>query len=212
MGSLCSCFCVPDAEENVESNSSNHGNSISPDGFIQNLRNKCGALFGKVETHAPLSIQAAASSSSVVAPINTQLDTSTHLPNHVNPQNSQLQRHGKGTSRSHLERELHRRSNVQIRVDKQDGSYYEEESKGWHSKSSGKVLTEKVESGVEYFYPPAEEDEDVCPTCLEEYTTENPKIITHCHHQYHLSCIYEWMERSDKCPICGKLMEFNETS
>ncbi|KAG6497455.1 hypothetical protein ZIOFF_045355 [Zingiber officinale] len=48
------------------------------------------------------------------------------------------------------------------------------------------------------------EDEDVCPTCLEEYTTENPKIVANCAHHFHLSCIYEWMERSDTCPVCGK--------
>ncbi|CAN4122032.1 unnamed protein product [Withania somnifera] len=56
------------------------------------------------------------------------------------------------------------------------------------------------------------EDEDVCPTCLEEYTPENPKIMTKCSHHYHLSCIYEWQERSEKCPVCGKFMEFEETS
>ncbi|CAN6568176.1 unnamed protein product [Malus baccata var. baccata] len=48
------------------------------------------------------------------------------------------------------------------------------------------------------------EDEDVCPICLEEYETENPKFITKCKHHYHLSCILEWMERSDACPICDQ--------
>ncbi|XP_015074914.1 E3 ubiquitin-protein ligase Praja-1-like [Solanum pennellii] len=56
------------------------------------------------------------------------------------------------------------------------------------------------------------EDEDVCPTCLEEYTPENPKILTKCSHHYHLSCIYEWQERSETCPVCGKLMEFEESN
>ncbi|KAM1230627.1 hypothetical protein ACFX2I_040754 [Malus domestica] len=48
------------------------------------------------------------------------------------------------------------------------------------------------------------EDEDVCPICLEEYETENPKFITKCEHHYHLSCILQWMERSDSCPICDQ--------
>ncbi|KAM1707620.1 hypothetical protein ACFX13_000756 [Malus domestica] len=48
------------------------------------------------------------------------------------------------------------------------------------------------------------EDEDVCPICLEEYETENPRFITKCKHHYHLSCILEWMERSDACPICDQ--------
>ncbi|GFP84374.1 E3 ubiquitin-protein ligase at3g02290 [Phtheirospermum japonicum] len=40
------------------------------------------------------------------------------------------------------------------------------------------------------------EDEDVCPTCLEEYTIENPKIITKCSHHFHLGCIYEPIEET----------------
>lgn len=41
-----------------------------------------------------------------------------------------------------------------------------------------------------------------------EYTPENPKISTKCSHHYHLSCIYEWQERSEKCPVCGKARVF----
>lgn len=54
------------------------------------------------------------------------------------------------------------------------------------------------------------EDEDVCPTCLDEYSSEDPKIILLCCHHFHLGCIYEWKERSDACPICGKMMVFDE--
>lgn len=39
-----------------------------------------------------------------------------------------------------------------------------------------------------------------------EYTSENPKIMTKCSHHFHLGCIYEWMERSDSCPVCGKVI------
>lgn len=52
------------------------------------------------------------------------------------------------------------------------------------------------------------EEEDVCPTCFEEYDTENPRIITKCNHQFHLSCILEWMERNDTCPFCSQEMDF----
>eukprot|EP00249_Psilotum_nudum_P020399 c27683_g2_i1 orf=517-1203(+) len=55
------------------------------------------------------------------------------------------------------------------------------------------------------------DDEDICPTCLDGYNDENPKISTECGHSFHLSCIYEWMERSKHCPVCGKEMIFNET-
>mmetsp|Transcript_14309 Transcript_14309/g.17327 ORF Transcript_14309/g.17327 Transcript_14309/m.17327 type:complete len:285 (-) Transcript_14309:600-1454(-) len=54
------------------------------------------------------------------------------------------------------------------------------------------------------------EEENVCPTCLEEYTEENPAIVTKCGHSFHLGCIYEWMERSNRCPVCSKVMVFTE--
>eukprot|EP00871_Galdieria_phlegrea_P001463 jgi/Galph1/2317/GphlegSOOS_G988.1 len=52
--------------------------------------------------------------------------------------------------------------------------------------------------------------DDFCPTCLEPYDTENPKITAKCGHSYHLACIYEWLERSSYCPICAAKMEFGE--
>lgn len=48
-----------------------------------------------------------------------------------------------------------------------------------------------------------------CPTCLEEYDEENPKIVTKCEHHFHLSCILEWMERSNTCPVCDQEMELD---
>ncbi|CAD6213587.1 unnamed protein product [Miscanthus lutarioriparius] len=54
------------------------------------------------------------------------------------------------------------------------------------------------------------DNEDDCPICLEEYDDENPKIALQCNHNFHLSCIYEWMERSEACPVCAKIMLFNE--
>ncbi|KAI5647221.1 hypothetical protein M9H77_33226 [Catharanthus roseus] len=56
--------------------------------------------------------------------------------------------------------------------------------------------------------PTAEEDAEVCPTCLEDYDIENPRIVTKCNHHFHLSCILEWMERSDTCPICDQEMVY----
>jgi hypothetical protein len=46
------------------------------------------------------------------------------------------------------------------------------------------------------------------PLTYAEYTQENPKIMTKCTHHFHLGCIYEWMERSDSCPVCGKVTCF----
>ncbi|XP_035548365.1 probable E3 ubiquitin-protein ligase RHB1A isoform X2 [Juglans regia] len=55
------------------------------------------------------------------------------------------------------------------------------------------------------------EEEDDCPICLEEYDSENPNTITRCEHHFHLSCILEWMERSNACPICDQEMTFDNT-
>ncbi|KAG9144771.1 hypothetical protein Leryth_017246 [Lithospermum erythrorhizon] len=82
--------------------------------------------------------------------------------------------------------------------------------KSSQSETSEKLYGTKEARGLLYIHPSSEE-EDVCPTCLEEYTPENPQITTRCSHHFHLGCIYEWMERSDTCPICGKDMEFCES-
>lgn len=57
-----------------------------------------------------------------------------------------------------------------------------------------------------------DEDEDLCPTCLEPYTEDNPKITSDCSHSYHLQCILQWQTRSGSnyCPICAKPMHYQE--
>ncbi|KAG6784790.1 hypothetical protein POTOM_010499 [Populus tomentosa] len=80
-------------------------------------------------------------------------------------------------------------------------------------------------------------EEDACPICLEvvvapfligdkccfqfmflqffwihrKYDFKNPKHITKCEHHFHLSCILEWMERSDICPICDQEVIIDHT-
>lgn len=57
-----------------------------------------------------------------------------------------------------------------------------------------------------------DEQEDVCPTCLECYAEDNPKISSTCGHSFHLQCIVAWETRSGSrfCPICAKVMEYVE--
>ena len=55
-------------------------------------------------------------------------------------------------------------------------------------------------------------DEDSCPTCFEAYDAENPKMPLVCGHHFHLACVYEWYERSDKCPVCEAKMEFDPST
>lgn len=42
-------------------------------------------------------------------------------------------------------------------------------------------------------------------TCFAEYDVDNPRIVSKCNHHFHLSCILEWMERSQTCPICDQV-------
>lgn len=47
------------------------------------------------------------------------------------------------------------------------------------------------------------DDNNCCPTCLEEYHDDNPKITLACAHHFHLACIVEWNERGhSECPMC----------
>lgn len=57
-----------------------------------------------------------------------------------------------------------------------------------------------------------DENEDVCPTCLEIYADDNPKITSACGHAFHLQCIVAWETRSGSrfCPICAKPMKYVE--
>ncbi|GJQ15983.1 hypothetical protein GpartN1_g7826.t1 [Galdieria partita] len=68
------------------------------------------------------------------------------------------------------------------------------------------------ESTAVYELVSEDEKEDICPTCLEPYTEENPRITAKCGHTFHLSCIYEWLERSRYCPVCANIMEFEENN
>ncbi|KAF8071255.1 Sod2 [Scenedesmus sp. PABB004] len=54
------------------------------------------------------------------------------------------------------------------------------------------------------------DDEDFCPTCLEPYTDDNPKIFTRCGHNFHMQCIYAWLERKSTCPLCESAMDLQD--
>ncbi|XP_010257945.1 PREDICTED: E3 ubiquitin-protein ligase At3g02290-like isoform X1 [Nelumbo nucifera] len=225
MGSVCCCLHVEDFEEYV--NPSVRRNCICLRCFVQNFFNVYTALFQRGEVHAlPSSIQGATSLTSSASLDNSLCDMYRSpprpLPYDSDPrcfrsqQDGLISRHEKGSSHLHEESEpLRSDADTGLEspsiADKGNGSTYEKRSKEYPSESSVKNPLEKLTSGIGYIYS-SSEDDDVCPTCLEEYTSENPKIITHCSHHFHLGCIYEWMERSENCPVCGKVMEFDETT
>lgn len=96
-------------------------------------------------------------------------------------------------------------------VDKPSKTNYDTKMKRCSS-AYGDKLSRKESGNYFTYFSPSTEDEDVCPTCLEDYTSENPRIVMQCSHHFHLGCIYEWIERSEACPVCGKKMEFHETT
>lgn len=228
MGAVCCCLNNDDFEEYVNPTSAVYRNCTCLSCFVQKLLNVYTSLFRRGEVNSiPSSIQGAASMTSTAS-----LDNSLSgmyrspprpLPYDADPRYFRLQRDGlvsrreKGSSHSHEETEP-LRSDVDTDPeslnsgDKWNESACEDGSKEYRTKSSLKISSAKTTiTGVGNFYT-SSEDEDVCPTCLEEYTTENPKIMTKCSHHFHLGCIYEWMERSESCPVCGKVMVFDETT
>jgi len=227
MGAVCCCLHADDFEDYLNPNSSVYRNCMCLGCFVQNFLHVYSSLFRRGELHSvPSSIQGAASMTSSASLDNSLSDMYRSpprpLPYDADPRYFRLQRDGvvsrreKGSSHSHEESEPLRSDNDGDSDslgsgDKWLSSACEEGSKQQRSRSSLKLSSAKSTVGIGYVYSSSEE-EDVCPTCLDEYTPENPKIVTNCSHHFHLGCIYEWMERSDSCPVCGKEMVFDETT
>lgn len=222
MGSVCCCL-EDDFADFANPNSSVYRNCLCLRRYLQNFLQLYTSLFHRQDQHIlPSSVQGTSSSSYPASLDNSLSDMHRFpprpLPYDADPRYVRLQRdvlvlrREKGSTHSHDEIEPLRNEVDDVEDasksvtpgGKCDESIWVGESTESNARSSSK-------EGFEHIYTFAE-DEDVCPTCLEEYTTENPKIITKCSHHFHLACIYEWMERSDSCPVCGKVMAFDETA
>ncbi|XP_010936434.1 E3 ubiquitin-protein ligase At3g02290 isoform X1 [Elaeis guineensis] len=228
MGSVCSCLHIEDFEGYTHANASVYRQCICLRCLAQQLIHAYTALFQSGEVRAiPSSVQGTAPIASAALVTDDSIPDTYRTPPrplpYDDPRCSRLQHDGlisrrdKSSSHCHEETEpLRRNSNdadieSRSRLDKWHGSNCEGGSKLCRSESSLKHPLTEDTKGATYFFP-SSEDEDVCPTCLEEYTSENPRIVLQCTHHYHLSCVYEWLERSDACPVCGKMMVFNETT
>ncbi|XP_059640184.1 E3 ubiquitin-protein ligase At3g02290 isoform X2 [Cornus florida] len=210
MGAVCCCLSE-DCEDYVNPNSSIYRNCICLSCFVQNFLH-----VGTTSLTSPSSLDDSLSDMyrSPPRPLPYDADPTRYI---------RLQRDGlvsrreKGSSHLHEESEPLRRSDNDADSEslstgnKWNESTCEEGLKEYNSKASVKLSSAKMATGYAHINS-SSEDEDVCPTCLEEYTSENPKIITKCSHHFHLGCIYEWMERSENCPVCGKVMVFDETT
>lgn len=47
-----------------------------------------------------------------------------------------------------------------------------------------------------------EDDENTCCICLSDVTTEQNRTTTDCGHVFHSTCIFRWVARDEKCPMC----------
>lgn len=228
MGAFCCCPCADGFEE--YQNNSIYTHCLSLRFFFHQLFSGYSTMFLRIEGRSvSSSIQGTTLASSGMGTVlpDSSLNDAHHsvsrpLPYDADQRFSRSQRDGlvsrRDKSMTHFQEDSQplRRNMSSSGMEplgsgkKWNGVDSAEEFKLGHSESSEKALTTKVAHGLIYIQP-SSEDEDVCPTCLDEYTPENPKITAKCSHHFHLGCIYEWMERSDSCPICGKEMEFCES-
>lgn len=224
MGAACSCFTVHDTPANEDGHHHRDGNCRCFICSFQNIIDKCRAVFrSQSGVTVPMSNQGVVSSDllPVLSTSNfTNESSDRSLPSNANsgfsivPQEDEI-RIQRVSSHSRAEPASFRNAGAEVtpkeRIAKLVDSC-EKESEKCCPESSMSFLSSKVERPSCYCGYSSSEDEDVCPTCLEEYTPENPKIVTKCSHHYHLSCIYEWLERSETCPVCGRIMLFDDTN
>ncbi|GLU06312.1 hypothetical protein SLE2022_233550 [Rubroshorea leprosula] len=228
MGAFCCCPCGDEFEEYAHPSNPIYRHCMCPRFFFYQLFSGYSAMFHRLEGR-PIPVQVATSLSATpmatALPDNslneTHLTVSRPAPYDADQRYTRLQRDGlvsrRDKSLTHFQEDpqpLRRNvSNSGIESlglgKKWIGVNTEEDCKAGHPDSSEKALATKIAYGLTYVQ--TSEDEDVCPTCFDEYTPENPKITTRCSHHFHLGCIYEWLERSENCPICGKEMEFCES-
>lgn len=217
MGAFCCCPCGEEFDEySYPTSNSIHRHCICLRYFFHQLLGGYSAMFHRLEDRSIASpIQSTTSLTSTelgTAPDNslsgTYLSVPRPAPYDADQRLSRVQRNGlvfrreKSMNNFQEESQPLRRSLSSSGIEplaagkKWNRVDSKEEYKTAGSESSEKFLSAKATHGFIYSLPPPE-DEDVCPTCLEEYTPENPKIITRCSHHFHLGCIYEWMERSE---------------
>eukprot|EP00252_Welwitschia_mirabilis_P015275 TRINITY_DN3355_c0_g1_i2.p1 TRINITY_DN3355_c0_g1~~TRINITY_DN3355_c0_g1_i2.p1 ORF type:complete len:224 (-),score=42.34 TRINITY_DN3355_c0_g1_i2:199-870(-) len=222
MGSLCCCISREDLEEYASYPSGRiYQHCFCLRCCIRHILSMYSAIFYRVDAHGGASASASAGLLGISSPDSSPPDTfrppPRPLPYDVDTRYVCLQRDG-----------LTRREKTYLYEESESGCRESdacgetltilqkrtgiegEQTKGYCTETSEKHLSAKSLLSVESVVALVE-DEDVCPTCLDEYTTENPKISTQCGHHFHLGCIYEWMERSDNCPVCGKEMVFSES-
>lgn len=216
MGGLCCCLCGEDFEEYAHPSNPIYRHCICLRYFFHQFFS--GYMFQRLEGRAINSPTQSVAPPTSVGLSNPLSDTSFSGSHNLVPRPTPyglVSRRDKSMGHTQEDSQLLSRSSSSSCVEhlgaskKKTDADSEEECKVCRSVAE-KYILGKGYCTTGYDFTSAE-DEDVCPTCLDEYTPENPKIIAKCSHHFHLGCIYEWMERSEFCPLCGKEMEFSES-
>ncbi|MBA0548994.1 hypothetical protein Golob_020055 [Gossypium lobatum] len=181
MGSVCCCLRPEDFEDYINPNSNVYRNCVCLSCFVQNFVHVYTTLFRRGELRSVSSSIQGTGSIISSASLDNSLSDMYQSPPRPLPYDAEaryfrlqrdglVSRHEKGSSQSHEESEPLRGEN-----DADPGSLstegkwnaFEQGSKEQHSKSSQKLSSAKAPVGIGYIYSSAEEEEDVCPTCLE---------------------------------------------
>ncbi|OMO72086.1 Zinc finger, RING-type [Corchorus olitorius] len=182
MACLCWCFQVRDPEDDVSANQ----NSFFPIGNIRNFFGKQYKAICNKEQIDDIATTSTAQVGGSVAPLNSDAESNNNSDSNITKTPPRV---------------LHFKSNAAT------ATFSSQNQADLREEENSQVIDmELAREGIEFEdLEVSEEDEDDCPVCLEEYIPENPKIVLQCSHDYHLSCIYEWMERSETCPICSRV-------
>ncbi|PKA53683.1 E3 ubiquitin-protein ligase [Apostasia shenzhenica] len=219
MGSIFSCLCSDDFEDDGQPSASVNRRCISLGFLVQQITHMYTRLLPRQEHDVPSSLHTLSSWPSVDTTTDDSFSNSFHNPPRPlpfdDPRCSGLhadERHDKPLINLHAESESHTSDRTGSKI---ESTSLATKTVGYNFGVFNKCCSEpllkhpliEMIGGITYIFP-SSEDEDVCPTCLEEYTSENPRITLQCAHPFHLGCIYEWMERSQLCPICEKVIIF----
>ncbi|GFP89169.1 E3 ubiquitin-protein ligase at3g02290 [Phtheirospermum japonicum] len=190
------CCCLRDEYDFGNRNSSIYRNCICLHCLIQNFVHVYASLFhGGEERALPSPTRGTSSLTSTASTDNSLVDLYRSPPRSLPydadmryfhlPLEGLVSRREKGSSHANEEtellrpHELHEESESVSAKGKWSDFTCDEGLEEYNSKLMLKLWTAEPTMGFAHIYATSE-DEDVCPKCLEEYTTENPKIITKC--------------------------------
>ncbi|KAG9135525.1 hypothetical protein Leryth_021962 [Lithospermum erythrorhizon] len=217
MGAACCCLRAEYADL-TNPDSAVYQNWFRLQGFLQNFFHRYTLLLQRGDEHGPTtSTQGTGPLTSTSSMDNSLVDMYRSpprpMPYDAHPRNIDSRQEGVEAKREKVSTNVHEETEPLRDVGDESpesvGNKWNESACEKGSKYTNSVLSHSLHRSAatrRYPFYYTESFLEECPTCLEEYTIDNPKIFTKCSHHFHLGCIYEWMERSDKCPVCGKVI------